>query len=230
MEAVLGYGPHALASHASALALRSVIAWQRPLHVSVPRGASARPGIKVHQARRLQPRDRDLVGGIPATSVARALLEHAGQATEFELRRAWEELDRAGLLRLAEIDDVCSRGNGCSGVAALRALRREALIAPETRSELERLFLELIRAAGLPEPAMNVLVEGFLVDAVWFEQRVVIELDGFGYHRHRAQFERDYDRDQALRLAGFEVHRVSWKQLRERPDLVIEVVPRLLSR
>ncbi len=36
---------------------------------------------------------------------------------------------------------------------------------PPTRSELERSFVAFCRRAGLPAPAMNVMVAGFLVDA-----------------------------------------------------------------
>jgi hypothetical protein len=42
-----------------------------------------------------------------------------------------------------------------------------------TESRGERKLLEIVRAAGLPQPRCNVLVEGERVDAVWERQRVM---------------------------------------------------------
>ena len=69
---------------------------------------------------------------------------------------------------------------------------------PETRSELERRFLDLCRAAGLPLPAVNVVVAGLEVDAVWPSERLVAELDGHAFHHTRTAFERDRIRDATL--------------------------------
>ena len=77
-----------------------------------------------------------------------------------------------------------------------------------TRSELERRFLALCRDAGLPPPAVNVVVAGFEVDAVWPDRRLVVELDGHAFHGTRAAFERDRVRDASLQLAGYRVLRV----------------------
>jgi very-short-patch-repair endonuclease len=51
------------------------------------------------------------------------------------------------------------------------------------RSELELIFLELIRRHGLPEPEVNVRVGRVLVDFLWRKQRLVVEPDGHRYHR-----------------------------------------------
>jgi len=58
--------------------------------------------------------------------------------------------------------------------AALDAYRPERKF---TRSGFERRFLELVREAGLPEPAMNVFVAGHELDAYWEEARLGVELD-----------------------------------------------------
>ena len=38
------------------------------------------------------------------------------------------------------------------------------------------MFLDLVRRAGLPLPALNVMVRGFEVDAYWPAARLVVEL------------------------------------------------------
>jgi very-short-patch-repair endonuclease len=80
---------------------------------------------------------------------------------------------------------------------------------------LERKFLELCRAAGLPAPAVNVVIAGMEVDVVWREARLVVELDGHEFHRTRAAFERDRRRDAALQVAGYRVYRVTYRELAE---------------
>jgi hypothetical protein len=51
--------------------------------------------------------------------------------------------------------------------------------------------LELVRGAGLPEPACNVYVEGQLVDFVWRPQRPVVEIDHYRPPGSRRSFEED---------------------------------------
>ena len=99
-----------------------------------------------------------------------------------------------------------------------------------TRSEGERRLLALIRAASLPEPEANVRVEGFEVDFLWRQARVIVEVDGFAFHGHRGAFERDRLRDMVLRDRGFEVIRVTWRQLVDQPQLVITHIARALER
>ena len=64
---------------------------------------------------------------------------------------------------------------------------------------------------------LNVNLHGFEVDAYWPSHGLVVELDGYDFHRTRAAFERDRERDARLRAAGLDVLRFSWRQVtRER--------------
>jgi very-short-patch-repair endonuclease len=56
---------------------------------------------------------------------------------------------------------------------------------------------------------INTLVEGKLVDAVWPEQKLIVELDSWAFHRHRKAFEDDRERDVTLLLAGYRVVRIA---------------------
>ena len=83
-----------------------------------------------------------------------------------------------------------------------------------TRSEGERRLKALCKAAGLPLPQMNARVAGWEVDAFWPAQRLVVEVDGYKYHRTRRRFESDRRKDAALLVAGYRVVRITWRRLR----------------
>ena len=98
-----------------------------------------------------------------------------------------------------------------------------------TRSALEERFLLLCEANRLPIPAVNVPLEGFVVDAFWGEAGVVVELDGHASHDRTVAAERDRHRDLALRAAGFGVLRYTWQQVTREPELVASDLRRALG-
>ena len=58
---------------------------------------------------------------------------------------------------------------------------------------------------------------------MWPERRLIIELDGWAYHRTRAQFEEDRRRDRHLAAKGWRVIRVTWRDLDEPGRLAAEL-------
>jgi very-short-patch-repair endonuclease len=60
-------------------------------------------------------------------------------------------------------------------------------------------------------------VDRFIVDVLWRERRVVVETDGYLYHRGHTAFEDDHQRDLQLRLLGYTVRRYTGAQLRSYP-------------
>ena len=74
------------------------------------------------------------------------------------------------------------------------------------------------------------MIEDFLVDAFWPAARLVVELDGYEYHRGRAAFERDHAKHGRLRLAGYEVLALTHRQLTGEREWVIGAVRSLLDR
>ena len=210
--AVLACGPHAALSHRSAVALWEIRpAVAGPVDVTVPgRTRRGQKGIRIHSVRRLAEEDRINYDGIPVTSVHRTLLDYAEVARRQQLRLAIEAADRRELFDLRAMDACLARNPGRHGQKPLKATLAELRgPAPWTRSELERRFLALIREAGLPEPQVNVLVAGELVDCFWPEHGVVVELDSWEFHKGRVQFENDRARDIKLQLAGCRVFRVT---------------------
>jgi very-short-patch-repair endonuclease len=59
------------------------------------------------------------------------------------------------------------------------------------------------------------------VDAAWFEQRVVVELDSHLAHGTPSKLENDHRRDLELRAAGYTVLRYTWQQVTQTPERVV---------
>jgi very-short-patch-repair endonuclease len=113
------------------------------------------------------------------------------------------------------------RANGRRGTGTLRRLLAETHGEPPiTRRELERHFLELVRAADLPHPIVNALVQGHEVDFHWPARRLVVETDGRATHAHALAFDRDRRRDVDLELAGWHVLRLTWRDVVHEPERV----------
>jgi very-short-patch-repair endonuclease len=99
-----------------------------------------------------------------------------------------------------------------------------------TRSRLERLFLPLAREVGLPVPETKVWVNGFEVDFLWPDLRLVVETDSLRHHRTPAQQARDHLRDQAHTAAGFATLRFTHEQVRYEPEHVRAVLGEVARR
>ena len=222
--AVLACGPGAALSHRSAADLLDILAGTRRLTVTVPRSGVGPSNLQVHRSRMCNPTDFTERDGIRVTSVARTLLDLAGGVSPQELARAVDRSERLGFFDLGAVEEVLGRARGRRGAAALR----EAIAAWKpryTRSELEERFQELLTTARLPAPEVNVLLWGekaqHEVDALWPTHRLVVQLDGFAYHRTRADRERDASTDADLELAGFRVVRLTWDEVTVHPHRTV---------
>jgi very-short-patch-repair endonuclease len=102
-------------------------------------------------------------------------------------------------------------------------------IGDRTRSDLERDFLRLCRRYGLLRPAVNVLIGPYLVDFIWRHRKLIVETDSYLYHRGKVAFQEDRERDLALRRLGYDVIRLSERQIDEEPGRVVEALAALLS-
>jgi very-short-patch-repair endonuclease len=81
----------------------------------------------------------------------------------------------------------------------------------------------------LPLPEVNRRVAGHEVDVLWRAQRLIVELDGYAFHRDRRAFEHDRDRDADVLAAGYSVIRITWQRLTQRPDREARRLRGLLS-
>lgn len=216
MAAALAYGRHAVVSHRSAAELWGLLPERSgPVVVSVPgiSGRQKRRGVHIHRSRTMAPELVTNRGAIPVTTCER---------TFADLRRA-------------------AVTSGCPATVAPHELRRAIRQAeymglpvgsePEadgTRSELEAMFLRLCRRHGLPMPEVNVEIGPLVVDFLWRDRCLVVETDGYPAHRGRQAFEDDRGRDLRLRALGYEVVRLSYRQVSEEPRRVAATLQALL--
>ena len=208
LAAVLACGDGAVLSHASAAAhwgLRPSAATR--IDVTVPRsGQRRRPGIRVHRHAALDAREVTIHDRVPVTTPARTLLDLAATLPRRSVERA---LDQAEVLRRFD---------------ATALLEEHEAGTTLTRSELEEAFLRLCDRAGVPRPVVNGRALGFESDFAWRDRALVVEVDGFAFHRTRGAFERDRARDAVLAAAGVRTLRFTARQVERRP---VEVVAAL---
>lgn len=233
LAAVLACGPTAVLSHGSAAALWELVPNQPTrIHVIVQTwaGLTAPRGVHLHRYRSLVDDDITKRNAIPVTTPARTLLDLAPVLGLYPLRRMIGQMDVLRLLDFGDVDRLLTLHPRRRGTKRLRRLLDEH--RPDTgltRPGLELLFLAFFERHGFPTPLVNAEIEGVEADFHWPEQRVAVEADSFTFHRTRAAFERDRERDAILTTAGWRVHRFTDRQIKQQPELVVRALRRSLS-
>jgi very-short-patch-repair endonuclease len=217
-------------SHHSAAALWELL---RPIngsiHVSTPstNGRAAQHGIHLHRCPSLPtPREPSPSPSYPDQEGGRGrrlLTTHRHGIPVTTVQRTIDDLRASSLLP----PDLLRRA---IREAEHKGHHLEGIESDRTRSDLETAFLDLFRRHHIPPPEVNVKLGPYEVDFLWREQRLVVEVDFFLYHRGSVSFQDDYARDLDLRSAGFTVLRFADTQLEEEPERVAADVAAALRR
>ena len=204
--ATLVGGPDAVLSHRSAAELWELLPPRGgDAHITIPSliRRESRPGLLVHRSRGIaRTTSRD---GIPVTMPARTLADLARTGTAAEVRRATRQAEIKGLPLDPEH------------------------VPLKTRSDLEDDLRAICRRFEIPPPECNEKVGGHTVDFLWRPQRLIVETDGYVYHRGRQHFRDDRDKDVELELLGFRVVRFDDTRIAEDPAGVADAVRALLA-
>jgi hypothetical protein len=209
--AVLACGPGAALSHFSALWLWGFVD-RCPPRIEVAVALDRRPrGIAVHRLSVLPRRDLRRHQGIAVTSPARALLDCAPRMSRPALGRAVDDALLGPFLSRTHLADLCGRYPQHPG-ASLLAWFIDPSDGP-TRSDWEREFPIFCSRFGLPRPRINAKVCGYEVDAYFETERLIVELDSWGFHQGRDSFERDRNRDADTLAAGLATVRLTWERM-----------------
>ena len=227
MAAVLVCGEGALLSHGSAAALWGIgPEGTGRVDVSIRRHCGvSRPGIKVRVRARLSERDITERHGIPVTAPARTLIDQATELTPNRLERMVNEADKHDVIDPEALRAALDDYSGERGVKPLRALL-DRLTFRLSDTELEVLFRPIATKADLPVPLTKEMVNGFEVDFYWPDLGLVVETDGWRYHRTASAQTRDALRDQTHTAAGTTPLRFSHYQVKYQPDYVRGILVR----
>ncbi len=133
------------------------------------------------------------------TTVARTLFDLAETVEQPQLKSAWDEASRLRLLRLRQIATIRERHPSRPA-----HFRIEPLLTAQQLYDDE-------------------------VDALWPGAKLIVELDSWEFHQHRAAFEGDRDRDVDHLLAGYRTVRVTHRRLSEEPERLAAQIRTLLG-
>jgi very-short-patch-repair endonuclease len=168
----------------------------------------------------------DRPDGLVVTRPARTV---ADLCVVLPLAQAVAAADSALRSRLVLAAELVARLQGGPAPGSRRRRRVAALLDARSESVLESLLRVLLAEAGLPTPCTQVPLraDGVLVarvDFCWPASRLVVEADGFAFHRDRVAYRRDRERLNQLESLGWRVLRFSWEDVIGRPDYVVALV------
>jgi len=226
--AVLACGEGAVLSFGSAGTLWGFNKyWGRPYEVTAP-SKRTRPGIRVHRSRKLTREDITRELGVPVTSPERTVLDIAPRLTDKRLGRVVNDARRAGHVHLDSLADVLARNPNHPGTKRLLRFVANPNKVP-TNSPLEDDFLEFAERYGLPAPVTNTRVLGYEIDVLYPAEKVIVELDGWDFHRFRSNFESDRNQDADMLAADFVTIRITKERVDEDPQREADRLIRILE-
>lgn len=200
-----------------------------------PRTTHVFPGVTVRRTADLTTEHTINASGMPATNLMRTVFDLAGILHEAQTDDLVENLILEGRLDLARLDEfvrpLCRKGK--KGSTAVRAIidRRILSGAPDA-THLERLGLQILRSAGLPDPVLEYPApwdSACRLDAAYPPQRLAIEWDSTAWHSSLQRMRGDRERDRAAALAGWALLRYTWHDVTERPTTIATEVAQLLA-
>ena len=199
--------------------------------------APAIKGARVRRTRCLPASDVDVIDGIPTLALPRLLVELSCELNDVDFVAVVDDLlSRCELQMCEEVHRrAVELSQGRRGPRRLAELTAPGAAA-HFRSWLERHTAALLTAAGMAPAQWNLELRdaaGKLIgeaDAVWVEQRVVVELDGLRFHSSPEQRRRDNRKDRRLGANGWGVLRYTWLDVMERPNQLVAELRQALGR
>ncbi|MGC5255105.1 DUF559 domain-containing protein [Gordonia sp. DT218] len=150
--------------------------------------------------------------GVRVTAVPVTVLDTAAETGRSQA------VDNTLLRRRVSLDELAgahARYPRRVGVASTRRLL-EALESG-ARSEAERAAVDVFRSRGISGWCANTMVCGFLADFVFDAEKVIVEMDGFAFHRDAEVFQRDRTKRNTWLAAGFTTLNFTWDDITTRP-------------
>ena len=235
--ASVGHPAYTFGPTAAALAPLDGFVLRPPFHVVTPRERNLRRvGHHLHTSQHLDPIDTEERFGIPVTSPARTLIDLATLCSPQQLTKALDGALRDLLVTdrfLHErINDLRSQGR--YGIPKLLGVIEGSEIDRGCHSWLEREYIRLVIAAGLPAPSPQQVLGRrqrslIRVDFRFPGTPVVAEVLGYRWHRTTAQMSIDAERINQLVLDGFIPMQFTYEMVVRNPQLVVDTTTHALT-
>jgi hypothetical protein len=225
-------------SHESAAAWlgADLVAAPAMLHVSAKenrgRRADCMDGVRLHRSR-LVDGDVMALDGASVTTPVRTILDAARSMPTLDAVAIADSLCRLRRATRGAVEAAAvslPRGPGRP-----LAIQVAQLIDPRAESVFESISRVHLTLAGLPPPVSQLNVYDGAgqwiarVDFAWPELRLILECDGYEFHGTREAFEHDRRRWNALTRAGWRVLVVTWRDVIDRPDYLVDLVGALVG-
>lgn len=163
-------------------------------------------------------------GGVPITTVERTLLDLSPHLDDRARRKGFREALRLKLTDAAAVRALASAGPVPRGGVALADLADLYVRLPiaRCRSDAEAMGLEILELAGRPIPEVNVMIARKEADFTWRQHRLIIEVDGPGFH---VLTDDDARKTALWRAAGYTVLRIGSDDVFDRPERLLAMAP-----
>jgi predicted transcriptional regulator of viral defense system len=226
--AVLACGPGAALSHGSAMTLWGYWRqWDKPFEVTVV-GDRRTKGIRVHRSTTLRRQDVTVQLGIRVTTPARTLIDMSPRLEDRAFKRAVNNALHSPWMTRDQLAETLARH---PNLAATKRIAK--LIGQEgtpTRSGWEDEFPKFCADHGLPAPIMGQPLHGYILDALFPVEKVIVELDGWEFHKDKIAFEDDRERDAEMLAHGYVTVRMTWTRIHGRPRREARRLQHILDR
>ncbi|MET9328607.1 DUF559 domain-containing protein [Tsukamurella sp. NPDC003166] len=179
--------------------------------------------LEIHR-RDLLADDIEVVRGLPVTRRPLTLLDCVGVRAD-----ATTLMDRS--LQTAEVtvsslSGAVDRNAGRHGMAEAR--RVVEIVESDTESEAEREFAALMLAEGISGWETQLPIGRYRADFTWPEEQLVVEVDGWAFHKDAVRFQRDHDKRNDFARRGLTVLAFTWHDVVYDPVSTVEAVVAVL--
>ena len=240
MAAVLSVNERTAASHRTAAYLWDLTSREpgRTEVVTTRHDRVHRDSFIVHESLDLLEHDIVVVDGLPVTTAARTVVDLGAVARPRLVEACLDDGLRRHLFTLDEVRRFVNRvaRRGRRGVGVIRPmLDVRAEWVGLTESQLEDLFVSIVRDSHLPMPRSQYTVrdkQGRFVcraDFAYEAQRALIELDSEKHHMDPETFARDRDKQNRAGSLAWMVYRFTWRQLVDAPEQVLSVLAQITA-
>ena len=238
METILSAGPGSAASHRAAAVLHGLLRLDETVEICTPRKRKLHgvaDDVVVHRSIVLPRSDLTKVDGVPCVTVERTLVDLGAVVSRHKVAYALDAAIRNELTDLALVEYVHARrrGRGRRGAGVLAHVLEAHERTGATESPYERDVVTAVMEAGLPLPRLQYEIrdhsgEAARVDLAWPNERLIVEVDGHGFHSDRAQRAHDAERQNRLVSMGWTVLRFTTDQIFDDVNAVVSQIGRSL--